>query len=125
MTGRDSGAPSHVWTVASPGEGSPVDTPLPAATVGGMAGLLEIVAARGGERTSRSWRSDLTFEVDDLLPLVDAAQLLGLAEVEDADLQITEDGQVFVAADIHESKQIFARRARARAPLVRAIYNAV
>src|SRR3974390_830155 len=33
MTGRDSGPASHVWTVASPGEGSPVDTPLPEATV--------------------------------------------------------------------------------------------
>ena len=30
------------------------------------------------ERTCPSWRSELTFEVDDLLPLVDAAQLLGL-----------------------------------------------
>ena len=116
MTGRDSGAPSHVWTVASPGEGSPVDTPLPAATVGGMAGLLEIVAARGGREDLPELASDLSFEVDDLLPLVDAAQLLGLAGVEDADLQISEDGQVFVAADIHESKQIFARRARERAP---------
>ncbi|MGO9856615.1 MAG: nitrate/sulfonate/bicarbonate ABC transporter ATP-binding protein [Acidimicrobiales bacterium] len=125
MTGRDSGAPSHVWTVASPGEGSPVDTPLPAATVGGMAGLLEIVAARGGREDLPELASDLSFEVDDLLPLVDAAQLLGLAGVEDADLQISEDGQVFVAADIHESKQIFARRARERAPLVRAIYNAL
>jgi NitT/TauT family transport system ATP-binding protein len=125
MTGRDSGAPSHVWTVASPGEGSPVDTPLPAATVGGMAGLLEIVAARGGREDLPELASDLTFEVDDLLPLVDAAQLLGLAGVEDADLQISEDGEVFVAADIHESKQIFARRARERAPLVRAIYNAL
>ena len=72
MTGRDSGAPSHVWTVAAPGEGSPVDTPLPAATVGGMAGLLEIVAARGGREDLPELASDLTFEVDDLLPLVDA-----------------------------------------------------
>jgi hypothetical protein len=31
------------------------------------------------------------------------------------------DGRTFVAADILESKQIFARRARERAPLVRAI----
>ena len=30
---------------------------------------------------------ELTFEVDDLLPLVDAAQVLGLAEVDDADIE--------------------------------------
>jgi NitT/TauT family transport system ATP-binding protein len=125
MTGSDTRAPAHVWTVASPGEGSPVDTPLPAATVGGMSGLLEILAARGGREDLPDLAHDLTFEVDDLLPLVDAAQLLGLAMVEDADLQITDDGRVFVAADILESKKIFARRARERAPLVRSIYNAL
>jgi NitT/TauT family transport system ATP-binding protein len=125
MTGSDTRAPAHVWTVASPGEGSPVDTPLPAATVGGMSGLLEILAARGGREDLPDLAHDLTFEVDDLLPLVDAAQLLGLAMVEDADLQITDDGRVFVDADILESKKIFARRARERAPLVRSIYNAL
>ena len=125
MTGRDSRAPSHVWTEASPGEGSPVDTPLPAATVGGMSGLLEILEAHEGREDLPDLASELTFEVDDLLPLVDAAQLLGLAEVDDADLQITDDGRVFVQADILESKKIFARRARERAPLVRAICKAL
>jgi NitT/TauT family transport system ATP-binding protein len=125
MTGRDSRPPSHVWTVASPGEGSPVDTPLPEATVGGMSGLLEILEAHGGREDLPDLASELTFEVDDLLPLVDAAQLLGLAEVDDADLQITDDGRIFVQADILESKEIFARRARERAPLVRAICKAL
>jgi NitT/TauT family transport system ATP-binding protein len=47
--------------------------------------------------------------------------MLGLAIVDDGDLEITEEGQVFVAADIQESKQIFAQAAKERAPLVRAI----
>jgi NitT/TauT family transport system ATP-binding protein len=125
MTGGDTRAPAHVWTVASPDEGSPTDTPLPTATVGGMSGLLEILEAHGGREDLPDLASELTFEVDDLLPLVDAAQLLGLAVVDDADLHITEDGRVFVAADILESKEIFARRARERAPLVRAICRAL
>jgi NitT/TauT family transport system ATP-binding protein len=125
MTGGDTRAPAHVWTVASPEEGSPTDTPLPTATVGGMSGLLEILEAHGGREDLPDLASELTFEVDDLLPLVDAAQLLGLAVVDDADLHITEDGRVFVAADILESKEIFARRARERAPLVRAICKAL
>jgi len=125
MTGGDTRAPAHVWTAASSGEGSPTDTPLPEATVGGMSGLLEILEAHGGREDLPDLASELTFEVDDLLPLVDAAQLLGLAVVDDADLQITPDGEVFVAADILESKEIFARRARERAPLVRAIMKAL
>jgi NitT/TauT family transport system ATP-binding protein len=125
MTGRDTRPPAHVWTVATPGEGSPTDTPLPAASVGGMSGLLEILVAHGGVEDLPKLAHELTFEVDDLLPLVDAAQLLGLADVDDADLKILGDGRVFVAADILESKRIFARRARERAPLVRAICKAL
>jgi len=125
MTGRDTRPPAHIWTVATPGEGSPTDTPLPQASVGGMSGLLEILVAHGGREDLPKLAHDLTFEVDDLLPLVDAAQLLGLADVDDADLEITDEGRIFVAADILESKQIFALEARERAPLVRAIYKAL
>src|SRR6202044_2201798 len=100
MTGRDTRPPAHIWTVAAPGEGSPIDTPLPQASVGGMAGLLEILVARGGREDLPKLAHDLTFEVDALLPLVDAAQVLGLAAVDDADLLITDEGRIFVAADI-------------------------
>jgi NitT/TauT family transport system ATP-binding protein len=121
MTGRDETAPSHVWTVAPASEGSPTEVPLPAATVGGMSGLLEILAALGGREDLPKLAHGLTFEVDDLLPLVDAAQMLGLAVVDNGDLEITDEGRAFVAADILDSKQRFARAAQERAPLVRAI----
>jgi len=67
----------------------------------------------------------LTFEVDDLLPLTDAAELLGLAEVVNADLALTEVGKEWTEADILTSKSIFARCARERAPLVRAIVRSL
>ncbi len=125
MTGQDTRPPAHIWTELAPGEGSPTDTPLPDASVGGMSGLLEILVAHGGSEDLPKLAHELTFEVDDLLPLVDAAQVLGLAHVDDADLHVTDEGRVFVAADILESKQIFALRARERAPLVRAICKAL
>jgi NitT/TauT family transport system ATP-binding protein len=125
MTGPDTRPPAHIWAAPSPGEGTPTDTPLPAASVGGMSGLLEILLAHGGEEDLPKLAHELTFEVDDLLPLVDAAQVLGLADVRDADIKITDEGRTFVAADILESKQIFAKLARERAPLVRSICNAL
>jgi NitT/TauT family transport system ATP-binding protein len=125
MTGGSTGTPAHVWTAVSPGEGTPTEVPLPEATVGGMSGLLEILAARGGRDDLPKLAQDLTFEVDDLLPLVDAAQLLGLAEVADADIEITDAGREFVSADILRSKEIFARQAEERAPLVRAIVRSL
>ena len=123
MTGRseEAAAPTQV-PAAQP---SPIDEPLPAATVGGMAGLLEILLARGGREDLPALAYDLMFEVDDLLPLVDGATLLGFATVDNADLQITDEGRDFVVSDILTTKELFARKAADRAPLVRAINNAL
>jgi len=122
MTGRE---PEKPAAPAAPTEPSPLDHPLPAATVGGMAGLLEIVVARGGKEDLPALAHDLMFEVDDLLPLIDGASLLGFATVDHADIEITDDGREFVIADILTTKQLFARKAAARAPLVKAINNAL
>ena len=89
-----------------------------------MAGLLEIVVARGGTEDLPKLAHDLNLEVDDLLPLVDGAVMLGLATVDSADLTITAAGLSFVTADILTTKKLFARQAQ-RAPLVRTITNAL
>jgi NitT/TauT family transport system ATP-binding protein len=121
LTGREG-----VTTVETPApRKAPGATPLPEATVGGMAGLLEILAARGGRVDLPDLTRELTFEVDDLLPLVDATTMLGFTDVDDADLQLTDAGRRFVSADILTSKQLFARQAREHAPLVRAIWNSL
>lgn len=104
---------------------SPTELPLPPASVGGMAGLLEILVALGGREDLPDLAHDLNFEVDDLLPLVDAAVLLGFAVVDHADMEITADGRTFVGADILDRKQIFAGHAGERAPLVRAIWRSL
>ena len=100
---------------------SPTDRPLPQAGVGGLAGLLEIVANRGGQDDLPELARLLMFSVDDLLPLVEAAEMLGFAEAVSADLRLTEAGRTFVQADILTSKEIFGSAAFERAPLVRAI----
>jgi NitT/TauT family transport system ATP-binding protein len=125
MTEGNNRAPSHVWSDAPSADGSPVETLLPAASVGGLAGLLEILDAFGGRDDVPMLARRLTFEVEDLLPLVDAAQPLGLAVIDDADVELTDVGRSFVKADIDPSKSIFARQAKARAPLVRAICSSL
>ncbi len=53
MTGPDQRVPSHVAdTSTSVAERSPVESPLPEVTVGGMSGLIEILAGRGGREIS-------------------------------------------------------------------------
>jgi NitT/TauT family transport system ATP-binding protein len=124
MTGRDQQLSAAVLGPTSETT-SPTEQPLPDATVGGMAGLLEIIVARGGTDDLPALAHDLNFEVDDLLPLVDGAVMLGFATVATADITITPEGQRFVTADILTSKELFAHQASTRAPLVRAIANAL
>ena len=104
---------------------TPTNTPLPAVSPGGLAGLLEILAARGGRDGLAEIADDLTFEIDDLLPLTDAAVLLHMAHIDGSDIELTAAGKEFAAADILTSKQLFARHVAKQAPLVRAIVQAL
>ena len=124
LTGREEAAEQAVAAVGSvPGAPlpTPSELPLPEVSAGGLSGLLEILAAKGGEDGLAELADDLSFEVDDLLPLVDAAVMLGLAEVHDADLELTDAGREFATADIDASKALFGKLAAERAPLIKAI----
>ena len=120
LTGRDT-------ATEPPGaaDATPTARPLPEASVGGLAGLVEIVHARGGRADLPDLADELNFEIDDLLPLVDAAAMLGFVTVESGDIELTSIGTEFTTADIQASKPIFAARARDHAPLVRAICRAL
>lgn len=64
---------------------------------------------------------DLQLEVDDLLPLVDAADLLDLADPQEGYLVLTEAGKRFAEADVLEEKQIFHEQALQRVGMPRQI----
>jgi NitT/TauT family transport system ATP-binding protein len=100
---------------------SPLTTLLPEATVGGLAGLVEIVFAHNGQTDLPDLASELLFEVDDLLPLVDAASMLGLLELDGVDAFLTEAGKTWYTADIQASKSMFATLAVEHAPLIQTI----
>ncbi|MEY9895108.1 NitT/TauT family transport system ATP-binding protein [Catenulispora sp. MAP5-51] len=104
---------------------TPADLPLPEVSAGGLSGLLEILTARGGTAGLAELAEDFTFEIDDLLPLVDAAEMLGMATVGGAQITIADSGLAFAAADIDTGKRLFAEAAAAHAPLVGAIEKAL
>ncbi|BAW07049.1 ABC transporter ATP-binding protein [Nocardia seriolae] len=120
LTGRDT------EIAAAPADTStPFAVPLPDASVGGIAGLLELVYGNSGRADLPVVADELNFELDDLMPLVDAAALLGFLLVEAGDVILTNVGANFTNADIQASKAIFAAQARRRAPLVRTICSAL
>mgnify|MGYP003348712755 CR=1 FL=1 len=60
----------------------------------------------------------LQYEVDDLLPLGEALQLLRFGILEEGDLILTEQGKAFANADVDERKRLFAEALRTHVPLV-------
>jgi NitT/TauT family transport system ATP-binding protein len=120
LTGRET-----VEVIPETTAATPITRPLPNASVGGLAGLVEIVYANGTRIGLADLAEELNFEIDDLLPLVDAADMLGLVTIAGGELNLTDIGTQFTTADIQKSKQIFAGQARGRAPLVRTICKAL
>jgi NitT/TauT family transport system ATP-binding protein len=98
---------------------------LPHARPGGVAGLLELLLDKGGRDDIYRLADDLAFEIDDLLPIVDAAQLLGFLKVEEGDASITETGAEFGNSEILRQKEIFRDAALANILLLRQIRRAL
>lgn len=95
---------------------------LPAARLEAIAGLVEKLAAEGGRADLPRLAADLTMELDDLMPLVDAAERLGLARVEHGDLILLALGESYAEASIPLRKELIAGRVL-RVPLTRWIYE--
>jgi NitT/TauT family transport system ATP-binding protein len=97
---------------------------LPHARPGGVAGLLELLMDRGGEEDLYHVAETLLLEVDDLLPILDAATMLGFATAHEGDVKITAQGRTFAEADIPTRKRLF-REALTRVQLMQQIVTAL
>lgn len=80
---------------------------LPHARPDALAGLLEMLSDRGGRDDLYRLAGEFGMEVDDLLPLVEAAALLHLVSVREGDVEISPQGERFATADILAQKEIF------------------
>jgi NitT/TauT family transport system ATP-binding protein len=98
---------------------------LPHARPGGIAGLLELLLDKGGRDDIYRLADDLAFEIDDLLPIVDAAQLLGFLTVEEGDAGITPNGEQFANSEILRQKELFRNAAVDNVLLLRQIRRAL
>lgn len=98
---------------------------LPNATPGGLAGLLDVVSNYRDGVDLSDLAADLSFEVDDLFPLIDAATMLGLLTVDNGHCVITKEGDRWCHAGVLKAKQIFAQLVMDHAPLVRTIDRAL
>jgi NitT/TauT family transport system ATP-binding protein len=98
---------------------------LPHVSIGDVTGLIELVHAKGGREDLYQIGRSLHLELDDLLPLVEAADILALADTEEGDLVLSEAGRRFAEAGVLEEKQIFREQALAHVSLLRHITHAL
>jgi NitT/TauT family transport system ATP-binding protein len=96
---------------------------LPSLSVNALAGLLEELDTL--EKSNANTRislpelaEDMHFSVDDLFPLIEGVELLGLAQVEDGDIMLLPAGRMFADGSLQERKELFARQLIERVPLV-------
>jgi NitT/TauT family transport system ATP-binding protein len=98
---------------------------VPHARPGGIAGLLEILIDRGGKDDVYRLADELSFELDDLFPIVEAAQLLGFLKLEEGDVAITPSGRLFAESEILKQKELFRDAALEHVLLLRQITRAL
>jgi NitT/TauT family transport system ATP-binding protein len=95
---------------------------LPRARPNALAGLVEKLAAEDGRADLYRLAADLSFEIDDLLPVVEAGELLGMLTVAEGDLLLTTLGRTYAEASILARKELIASRVL-RIPVVNRIYE--
>jgi NitT/TauT family transport system ATP-binding protein len=94
---------------------------LPHVAISDVTGLIELVHNHGGREDIYQIGRDLQLEVDELLPLIEAADLLDLANAHEGDLILTEIGKRFAEAGVLEEKQIFRDQALQHVAMLRRI----
>lgn len=78
---------------------------LPQVRIGAVAGLLELLEDRK-EKDLYRLGQELMLEVDDILPIVEAAKLMDFLAIQEGDLHLTSVGNQFIAGGIDERKEI-------------------
>nr|WP_273038749.1 nitrate/sulfonate/bicarbonate ABC transporter ATP-binding protein [Iningainema tapete] len=95
---------------------------LPQVRIGSMAGLVELLEDRPKTDLYRLGQ-ELQLEVDDILPIVEAAKLMNFVEVAEGDISLTPLGQEFIAGGIDQRKQIMRTQLLERLRIVQQIYR--
>lgn len=79
---------------------------FPKATISEIIGLLEAVNDAGGIEDAARLAADFDLELDEILPSIDGAELLGFAVVADGNIELTGDAKKLIGAGIRGRKKI-------------------
>lgn len=98
---------------------SPYSQPLPHVTAGAISGFLELLVEDDAQQIDIYQLAErLRLTVDDLLPLLQAAELLDFAKVTQGDVKLTDIGRDFATTTILRSKDLFRQQVLAHVPML-------
>jgi len=80
--------------------------PIPRTHLSVVAGLLEVLEDYQGKVDAAKIAGELMLELDDILPAIEAAEMLGFIEVDSGDLILTEKGREYLAGNSIQRKKI-------------------
>jgi NitT/TauT family transport system ATP-binding protein len=94
---------------------------LPNARVGSIVGLLETLNEQGTKVDIYKLSESLGFKLNDLMPITEAAELLGFVKIESGDIELSDLGHRVVDGDENDKKEIFRQQMLANVLLARRI----
>jgi NitT/TauT family transport system ATP-binding protein len=84
--------------------------PLPHARIGPIMGLIKVIRETEGPDDVYKLSQKLHFELDDLLPITEAAEMLAFVKIESGDIEPTPLGLQLNDGDENQRKAIFRRQ---------------
>lgn len=96
--------------------------PVPRATIGEVLGLLEFLDDRGGSADIYRLAEELSYELDHLLRVLQAGEMLGFLNTPGGDVVLLPEGKRLTKADVNETKRIM-RESLKRIPLFKAVIS--
>ena len=94
---------------------------LPNARVGSIVGLLETLNEQEARIDIYKLSESLRFELNALMPITEAAELLGFVKIESGDIELADLGRKVVDGDENAKKAIFRQQMLANVLLARRI----
>lgn len=94
---------------------------LPDVSIDDLTGFVQYLFGLGGHASVHELSRDLQMRSDDLLIIVEATDLLGLADIQERQVHLTPIGEHFAQVELDEEKAIFRRSALEHVSLMRHI----
>ncbi len=125
MAAQDGRKEQPVGPTATPKPSGRGYQSLPHIKIGAVNGLAERVQRHDGREDLAVLGRELQMELDDILPLVEAVELLGFGEAMEGDLILTDAGRRLAEGDELQDKEIFREQVLSNVELIRQMKEAL